>query len=181
MELEKYHHEWGNLDTKGHIWYILTDKLILTQKLRRPKVQFTDCIKIKKEDQSVDASVLLKRGNKIPMGGKMETKCGAETDGKAIQRLLHLQLHRIYNHQIHTLLQMPRSACWQEPDTSVSWEALSDPEQYRCWCLQPTIGLSTGNPMEELGEGMKELKGLQPPKEICRRPSHEKVSPSQSP
>ena len=25
--------------------------------------------------------------------------------------------------------------------------------------LQPTIGLSTGTPMEELGEGLKELKG----------------------
>jgi hypothetical protein len=85
---------------------------MLAQKLRIPEIQFTDHMKFKKkEDHSVDASVLLRRGNKIPMGGKMETKCGAETDGKAIQRLLHLQLHRIYNHQIHTLLQMPRSAC----------------------------------------------------------------------
>jgi hypothetical protein len=31
----------------------------------------------KKEDQSVDASVLLRKGNKIVMGGKTETKCGA--------------------------------------------------------------------------------------------------------
>jgi hypothetical protein len=38
----------------------------------------------KKEDQSVDTSVLLRRGNKIPMGGDTETKCGAETEGKAI-------------------------------------------------------------------------------------------------
>jgi hypothetical protein len=38
----------------------------------------------KKEDQSVDTSVLLSRGNKIPMGGDTETKCGAETEGKAI-------------------------------------------------------------------------------------------------
>jgi hypothetical protein len=36
------------------------------------------------EDQSVDASVLLRRGNRIVMGGNMETKCGAETEGKAI-------------------------------------------------------------------------------------------------
>jgi hypothetical protein len=27
----------------------------------------------KKEDQSVDTSVLLRRGNKIPMGGDIET------------------------------------------------------------------------------------------------------------
>jgi hypothetical protein len=39
----------------------------------------------KKEDQSVDALVLLRRGNKIPMGGVTETKCGAETEGNAIQ------------------------------------------------------------------------------------------------
>ena len=71
----------------------------------------------KKEDQSVDNSILLRdslillrRGNKIPMGGKMETKCGAETDGKAIQRLFHLGNHPIYSHQTQTLLWMPTSA-----------------------------------------------------------------------
>jgi hypothetical protein len=31
--------------------------------------------------------------------------------------------------------------------------------QYRCRCSQPSIGLSTGTPMGELGEGLKELKG----------------------
>jgi hypothetical protein len=41
-------------------------------------------MKLKKEDQSVDASVLLRRGSKIPMGGNTETKCRAETEGKAI-------------------------------------------------------------------------------------------------
>jgi hypothetical protein len=47
-------------------------------------------MKIKrKEDQSVDASVLLRRVNKIFMGGNMETMCGAETEEKAIQRLLY--------------------------------------------------------------------------------------------
>ena len=40
----------------------------------------------KKEDQSVDASVLLRKGNKILTGGNMGTKCEAETEGKAIQR-----------------------------------------------------------------------------------------------
>ena len=49
----------------------------------------------KKEDQNVDASVLLRRGNKILTEGNMETKCGAETEGKAIQRLPHLGIHPI--------------------------------------------------------------------------------------
>jgi hypothetical protein len=38
----------------------------------------------KKEDQSADTLVLLIRGNEIPMEGVTETKCGAETEGKAI-------------------------------------------------------------------------------------------------
>jgi hypothetical protein len=65
----------------------------------------------KKEDPSVGASVLLRRGNKILTGGNMETKCGAETEGKAIQSLPHLGIHPIYSHQAQTLLRMPRSAC----------------------------------------------------------------------
>jgi hypothetical protein len=65
----------------------------------------------KKEEQNEDASVLLRRGNKILTGGNVETKCGAETEGKAIQRLPHLGIHSIYSHQIQTLLWMPGSAC----------------------------------------------------------------------
>jgi hypothetical protein len=43
----------------------------------------------KKKDQSVDALVLLSRRNKILIGVNMEKKCGAETEGKAVQRLSH--------------------------------------------------------------------------------------------
>jgi hypothetical protein len=53
---------------------------------------------MKKEDQSVSASVLFRRGNKILTGVNMETKCGAETEGKAIQRP-HLEIHPIYSHE----------------------------------------------------------------------------------
>jgi hypothetical protein len=58
----------------------------------------------KKEDQSVDASVLLKRGNKILMGGNMQTNCGSEIEEKVIQELTLLGIHPIYRHQIQTLL-----------------------------------------------------------------------------
>ena len=55
---------------KGHAWHAFTNKWILAQKIRIPKVQFTDHMKLKKkEEQSMDTSVLLRRGNKIPMGG----------------------------------------------------------------------------------------------------------------
>ena len=41
----------------------------------------------KKEDKSVDTPVLLRRGNKIPMEGVIETKYGVETEGMTIQKL----------------------------------------------------------------------------------------------
>jgi hypothetical protein len=47
----------------------------------------------KKEGQCVDASVLLRRGNKILMGGNTETKFVVDTEGKAIQRLPHLGIN----------------------------------------------------------------------------------------
>jgi len=47
----------------------------------------------KKEDQNVDASVLLRKGNKILTGGNTGTKSGTETEEKAIQRLPHLRIH----------------------------------------------------------------------------------------
>jgi hypothetical protein len=60
-------------------------------------MQFTDHMKVKKkEDKSVEASVLLRRWNKILMGGNK--KCGAETEGKHVQRLLHLG-DPIYSYQ----------------------------------------------------------------------------------
>jgi hypothetical protein len=65
----------------------------------------------KKEDQSVDTFLLLRRGNKISMGGDRETKFGAETEGKAIQRLPHLGIQPIYSHQTQTLLWMPTIDC----------------------------------------------------------------------
>jgi hypothetical protein len=36
----EYHPEWGNPITKELTWYVLTDKWILAQKLRIPKIQF---------------------------------------------------------------------------------------------------------------------------------------------
>jgi hypothetical protein len=58
----------------------------------------------KKENKSVDTLVLLRRGNKIPMEGDTETKCGAETERKTIQRLPHLGIHPIYRYQTQKLL-----------------------------------------------------------------------------
>jgi hypothetical protein len=63
-----------------------------------------------KEDQCVNNLFLNGMGNKIPMEGVEETKFGAETEGTTIQRLPHLLIHPINNHQIQTL-----DRCQQEP------------------------------------------------------------------
>jgi hypothetical protein len=56
--------------------------------------QFAKHMKLKrKDDQSVDTSILLRRGNKICMEGVTETRCGAETKGMTSQRLPHLGIH----------------------------------------------------------------------------------------
>jgi hypothetical protein len=65
----------------------------------------------KKEDQSVDTSLLLKMGNKTPMEGVTETKFRVEMAGRTIQRLPHPGIHSIYNHQTQTLLHMPERFC----------------------------------------------------------------------
>jgi hypothetical protein len=91
---------------------VLTDKQILAQKLRLPKIQFAKHKKMKKkEDQRVDTSPLVRLWNKIPMEGVTETKFGAKTKGWTIQRLPYPGIHPIISHQMQTLLHMPARFC----------------------------------------------------------------------
>jgi hypothetical protein len=68
----------------------------------------------------MDASVIVRRRNKILTGGNTETKCEAETEGKDIQRVPHVGIHPIYIHQTQTLLWMPRPVCCQNPNIVAS-------------------------------------------------------------
>jgi hypothetical protein len=91
-----YHLERDNLITKENTGYVLTDKWILAQKLRIPKIQFAKHLKLQNiEDENENTLILLRRGNKIPMEGVTETKFRTETKGMTIQRLPH----NINNHQ----------------------------------------------------------------------------------
>ena len=57
--------------TKEDTWFVLTDKWVLGKKFGIPIILLIDCMKLKKKkEQSVSASVLLRRGNKIIMGGR---------------------------------------------------------------------------------------------------------------
>jgi hypothetical protein len=84
----------------------------ISPEVRNNKIQFAKHMKLnKKEGQSVDTLILLRRGNKIPMEGVSETKYGTETEGMTIHRLPHLGIYPIYNHQTQTPLWMPTRAC----------------------------------------------------------------------
>ena len=64
--------------------------------LEYPIYNFAEVMKLKKkEDQSVDTSFLLRRGNKISMEGVTETEFRTETEGRTIQRLPHLGIYPI--------------------------------------------------------------------------------------
>ena len=88
----------------------------------------------------------------------METKCGAEIEGKATQRLSYPGIHPINSHQTPTLLRMTRSAYQKEPVMVVSGGALPEPYTYRA----ANHWTGCGVPMDELQGGLEELKGLQP-------------------
>ena len=115
------------------IRYSLTDKWILAQKLRTPKIQLAKHKKIKKrEDQWVDTSFLLRIGNKIHMERATETKFGAKMKGWTIQRLPHPEVHPIISHQMQTLLHMAARFCWRDPEIAVSCACSS---QIQKWML----------------------------------------------
>jgi hypothetical protein len=67
-------------------------------------------MKLKKENQRVDTSFLLRIG-KIPMKGVTEKKFGAKKKGWTIQRLPHPGIHPIISHQTQILLHMPERFC----------------------------------------------------------------------
>jgi hypothetical protein len=113
----------------------------------------------KKEDQSVNTSILLRLQNNVSMEGVTETKFGAEMDGRTIQRLPHPGIHNRISHQTQTLLHMQARFCWHGPDTAVSCEAMPMPGKYRSGCSQSSIGWNIRPPMEELENVLKERNG----------------------
>jgi hypothetical protein len=79
----KYHPEWGNSVKTAHTLYVLTDKWMLGKECEIPMIQFTDYMKLKKkEDQSVDASILFRSGNKIIKWGRQWAGLGRKRGGE---------------------------------------------------------------------------------------------------
>ena len=127
--------------------YALTDKWILAQKLRIPKIQFSKHMKLKKKEyQSVDTSFLLRMGNTIPIEGVTERKFGPVTEGRTIQSLPHLGIHPISSHQTQTLLHTPATFCQQDTNSAISCEAMPVPGKYRSGCSLSSPGWNTPSP-----------------------------------
>jgi hypothetical protein len=71
-----------------------------------------------------------------------------------------LGIHPIHSYHTQTLLWMPRSACWKEPDMAVSWEALPEPYKYRGRCSQAIIGRTSGSPIGGARERNEGIEGV---------------------
>jgi hypothetical protein len=65
----------------------------------------------KKENQSMGASVLLRRLNKTLKGGKSEASHGTETERRAMQTLAYLGIHPMYRYQTQRLFWMLQNDC----------------------------------------------------------------------
>jgi hypothetical protein len=99
-------------------------------------------------------------GNKLFVEGVTETKFRAKTEGRTIQRLPHLGIHPINNHQIQTLLHMPTRFCLQDPDIAVACEAMTVPDKYRSGCSQSSYWMEHRVHNEGARESTKRAEGV---------------------
>ena len=74
------------------------------------------------------------KGNKILTGAIIETKCGAESEGRATYRLSYLGIYPINSDQTLTFLWITRSAYQKEHIIVVFGGSLSEPYRYRSRC-----------------------------------------------
>jgi hypothetical protein len=81
MELENSILSDVTQSQKEHTWHALTDKWILSQRLRIPKTQFTDHINLKKkEDQNLQS--FLEGGAKYSLEVESGRNLGGREEGK---------------------------------------------------------------------------------------------------
>jgi hypothetical protein len=74
-------------------------KMMQIEILATQNTQDTICKTHETQEERPKCGYFFIMGNKIPMEGVTETKFRAETEGMTIQRLPHLGIHPIYNHQ----------------------------------------------------------------------------------
>jgi hypothetical protein len=117
----------------------------------------------KKEDQSVDNSILLRSGKKYPWK-ELQRQSLEQRLKERPSRDCHTCRSIPYTiTKLKTLLWMPTKCLLTEACYSSFLRGSTIPDEYRGECWQPTIRLSTGSPMKELEKGSKELKGFADP------------------
>jgi hypothetical protein len=102
---------WHDMHTLSRAAVFTCTRPTQESKLEYPRYNLKKHKKIKKENQSVDTSFLLRIGSKISMEGVTEKKFGAKMKGWTIQRLPHPGIHPIISHQTQTVLRMPARFC----------------------------------------------------------------------
>jgi len=65
-----------------------------------------------------------------------------------------------HSHQTPTILLMPRTACWQEPDIAVSWEAQPEHDKYRGWMLTANHWTENRVPIARVRERIEGAEGV---------------------
>ena len=95
------------------------------------------------------------------------TKIGAETEGKATQRLSYLGIRPLYRHQIYTLLLMPRSSCWQKSDIAILRYS-SRPWQIQRRRMTAKHWIEHGNTNGRFGRRTEGTKGVYNPIRITK-------------
>jgi hypothetical protein len=96
----------------------------------------------KKENQSVNISVLLRRGNRIPMEGVTETKCETDPEGMTVQ-----SLYREIKTKSH-LCQKAKSSCYVSEVCLQEWQSAH--ETFFMGCSVCYIDVSHGRETGQL-------------------------------
>jgi hypothetical protein len=111
----------------------------------------------KKENQNVDTLFLLRMKKSIHRRSYRD-KVWSRPWRNDHPDTASLWIHPINNHKPQTLWQIPKRACWQEPDIAVSCRALPVPGKYWSVCSQSSIRWSTTFPVKEPEKVSRELK-----------------------
>jgi len=91
--------------------------------------------------------------------GNTGTTSGAKTEVEAIQRLSHLVVHHIWSHQIQTLL-LTKKCLLTEAWCSCLLKGSARAQPIQMQILVANHLTEHRDPSEELGEGLKDLKGF---------------------
>ena len=113
----------------------------------------------KKEDQSVGASVFLRKGRKYSQEQLWRKSVEQRLKNRTPRDCPTWDSSYKQSSQNPNTLWMQRNSCRRKP-IWLSPESLSELYKYRGRCYQPTFGLRTLSQIEELEKGLKELEGF---------------------